>query len=369
MWLYGRAVSIHVVLPEVMSHGGMQRYNQQLIHAVETFARIQDTRTVVWSLNDHPRTPGMRAYGQDRKRFVRSILISAWRDQPKVVIIGHVHFAMLAAAYRVISPRSRLYVLAHGKEVEAPLDLLSRAALHLYTGALVVSQSTRASMVQQQGIPARRVHILYYGFGPAGASPCIASQDEAGKDAIALLSVTRLTMEDRYKGIHITLAAISRLLPEFPGLRYTVVGDGSDRSWLQHRAYELGIADRIRFVGQVSDAELNELYAACDVFVLPSTHEGLGIVYLEALARGKPVIGVRAGGVADVVVHEANGLLLEEQTVDGLAAAIRRLALDPRLRRRLGNWGRQHTLPAFSQDHMVSALTGILALESSQVET
>ena len=350
-----------------MSHGGMQRYNQQLIDAVQSLARGENTRADVWSLNDHPRTPGMRAFGRDRKRFIRSALLWAWRDQPESVIIGHVHFALLAAAYRIVSPRSRLYVLALGKEVEAPLELASRIALRLCAGVLAISESTKALMVQQQGIPERRLHILYYGFEPKEPASCTPGDHEGDLDTFSLLSVTRLATDDRYKGIQTTLEAVMRLRPEFPYLRYTVVGDGTDRRWLEQYARELGIADSVRFVGQVSDTTLNELYAACDVFVLPSTHEGLGIVYLEAMACGKPVIGVRAGGVADIVVHEANGLLLEEQSAESLSKAIRRLAVDSALRRRLGAWGAEHTVPAFSFASMVAGLSRILEPERPAV--
>jgi glycosyltransferase involved in cell wall biosynthesis len=179
---------------------------------------------------------------------------------------------------------------------------------------------------------------------------------------VRILSVSRLDRGDRYKGINLTLEALSLLGDTVPRIEYAVIGDGNDRDHLEGMTRDLGLAGRVRFLGNVSDGELAAAYEACDLFALPSTHEGLGIVYLEAMARGKPVVAVRAGGVADAVVHEANGLLLREPSAPALADALFRLATDWELRNRLGAWGCKHTVPLFSVDRMKTALAQIVGV-------
>jgi len=128
-----------------------------------------------------------------------------------------------------------------------------------------------------------------------------------------------------------------------------VGGSGPERNVLEGRAAEL-LGARAIFLGQVPDKL--DLYAACDVFALPSHMEGFGLVYVEAAFHGVPSIGARVGGVPDAVIDGETGLLVPVGDPDALANAIGRLRDDPALRARLGEAARARAYAEFTMDRL-----------------
>ncbi|MCS7173083.1 MAG: glycosyltransferase family 4 protein [Armatimonadetes bacterium] len=161
-------------------------------------------------------------------------------------------------------------------------------------------------------------------------------------DCRVVLTVGRLVER---KGHDLVIRAIAALREE--PVRYVIAGAGPEERRLRELAQALHVGDRVVFTGYVPDEELPGLYAACDVFVMPSRAlevrdgvEGFGTTFLEAGACGKPVIGGRSGGVAEAVEEGVTGLLVDPQDAEALAEALRRLLRDPELRRRMGEAGR-----------------------------
>jgi len=132
------------------------------------------------------------------------------------------------------------------------------------------------------------------------------------------------------KALHVLLDATPRLLAEDPGTRVLIVGDGPLRPALERQARRLGVDGAVAFAGH--QADVVPAYAAMDVFVLPSRYEGFGIVFVEAMALGVPVVGTRVVGIEDAVVDGVTGLLVPHGDADALATAVLRLFSDCRLR-------------------------------------
>src|SRR5438094_232785 len=160
------------------------------------------------------------------------------------------------------------------------------------------------------------------------------------------------------KGVAHLIDAVARLGDDRPSLE--IIGDGPERAALEARVNALGIADRVVFRGQVTTEELRRSYARAAVFVLPSVldargdTEGLGVVLLEAMNYGTPVVASRVGGIPDIVEDGVSGLLVPPGDADALAAAVRRLRDDPALARRLGEAGRRRLQEEFSWDVIVT---------------
>jgi glycogen synthase len=176
-----------------------------------------------------------------------------------------------------------------------------------------------------------------------------------------LLFVGRL--ESR-KGIDVLFAAARDVMLRYPSATLDVVGNdaipGPDG-----RPYRLGfesdaandpIRDRVRFHGTVGEAELRGFYAACDILVAPSRFESFGLVLLEGMIFGKPVVGCRVGGMPEVVGDEEGGLLAEIDDAASLASCIDRLLGDPTLRERLGQAGRLRYERRFSPEAMAAGV-------------
>jgi glycosyltransferase involved in cell wall biosynthesis len=129
------------------------------------------------------------------------------------------------------------------------------------------------------------------------------------------------------KGIDVLLDAAARLAPDHPEHRFLLVGDGPSREELERRAEELGIADRVLFLGHRNDAE--RIIGCLDALVMPSMHEGMPMALLEARALGVPIAASRTGGIAEAVSSE-DGLLVEPGDAAALAEALRRIRSFPR---------------------------------------
>jgi len=155
------------------------------------------------------------------------------------------------------------------------------------------------------------------------------------------------------KGVDVLLRALARLAggPARPLL--LVAGDGPERAGLATLARELGLSERVRFLGARTDK--GDLLAACDVFALASRAEGLGVAALEAMALARPVVASRVGGLMEAVVEGRTGLLVEVDDVGGFAAALERLRGDPELRARLGAAGPERLQEGFAAEQMVAA--------------
>jgi len=212
----------------------------------------------------------------------------------------------------------------------------SAAALSAACRVVTTSHSTAHALVADYGVPQERISVVVPGTDPVAATTRAARAQGSGR--VEVLSVGSLVPR---KGHDLLLAALAELatLP----WRLTLVGDGSrDAGWahaLQQRAQRAGIADRVLFTGAIDATRLSALYAAADLFVLPSRHEGFGMVFTEAIAHGLPLLGTTAGAIPEAVPAGA-GRLVPPDDLPALTAALRELLTDPDARTRLAEGAR-----------------------------
>ncbi|HKI03509.1 MAG TPA: glycosyltransferase family 4 protein [Thermoanaerobaculia bacterium] len=171
-----------------------------------------------------------------------------------------------------------------------------------------------------------------------------------------LLIVGRMAATERYKGHDQLLEALTRL----PEARLVAAGDGDDRPRLEAKAAALGMADRIFFTGFLSEATLAELYRRCAVFAMPSQGEGFGLVYLEAMRAGKPVLASRGSAAEEIVEDGKTGLLVDPEDREALRAALGQLLGYPGEARRMGEAGRERWRREFGADRFRERLTPLL---------
>jgi glycosyltransferase involved in cell wall biosynthesis len=139
------------------------------------------------------------------------------------------------------------------------------------------------------------------------------------------------------------------------GVQFLIAGEGGSMASMERLAESLGVEDRVRFLGRISHENLPKVYAACDVFVLPSVSrlEAFGIVALEAMATGKPVVVADIPGVREVIEDGREGLLADPMNPQNLAEKVRRLLADPVLRQEMGRRGREKVLASFTMETVV----------------
>lgn len=217
---------------------------------------------------------------------------------------------------------------------------------------LCVSEAVAAGLLES-GVDESRIRVVLNGisFPDETTVPESSGPDEAGADGRGTIATVGRLVEQ--KAQHILLEALVGL----PAASLMVIGDGPLRHDLERQAERLGIADRVRFMGQVRD--VNTLLAQADVFALPSLNEGLPLAVLEAMALAKPVVATRVGGTPEIVVPGQTGLLVEPGDVLGFRDALARLMSDREFARQLGRRAQKLVRERYSAAAMVARVADI----------
>jgi phosphatidylinositol alpha-1,6-mannosyltransferase len=313
------------------AQGGIARYNQDLFEAlaeagaeVVILPRLGDASGLVLPVRIRQQPP---VFG--RLMFSVASLQAAWRARPvDVVFCGHVFMAPLAwALSRLLG--ARYWLQAHGIDIWSLRSTIVRRAIETTDLVTTVSRATRQSLLGWVDLAPERVRVLPNTvrevFAPGPPSDALRVRLQLGPGPI-LLTVGRLAASERYKGHEQIFAVLPALRTKFPGLVHLVVGDGDDRVRLERRAIELaGDRAAVRFLGFVPDADLPDLYRLADLFVMPSSQEGFGIVYLEAAACGLKVVGGVGGGSDDAIPDSRVGVTVDPSDRQALAESIVRL--------------------------------------------
>jgi colanic acid/amylovoran biosynthesis glycosyltransferase len=218
---------------------------------------------------------------------------------------------------------------------------IERAAFVSCISWFARSQAQLLSSVES----AEKLHVIHCGVDPSRYAD--RSLELAGGDReqeIRLVFVARL---DHVKGVGELLEAVAALAPDHPGLRLDLAGDGPDRAAYEKLTRELGLEQLVTFHGYVNQAEVAELLATADVYVLPSFAEGVPVGLMEAQAGGLPVVATQVGGVSELVEDDVSGFVCRPGDRVQLADRIARLASDGHLRRRMGAAGRVRVVAEF----------------------
>jgi len=357
---------------ELLSVGGVQRAGRHLSAVLAEFAASQGRDCRFLSLND-PRGPHRSRLGkqdcafQGCGRSKAALVFAALRlaaARPALILVGHPHLAPVGAAIRQMARSSKLAVVAHGVEVWEPLSGLRKWGLRKADLVLGPSSDTCAKLQAVQGLPDSRVQRLPWGLDPelyaAAQSQETVRPANGFPSGRVVLAVARLSMEERYKGVDTLIRAVARLQPRLPDLHLVTVGDGDQRSELEDLARALEVTHRVHFLGPLSGEVLFDCYRRCDAFALPSAGEGFGLVFLEAMAFGKPVIGGAEGGTPDVIADGDTGFLVPAGDVARLAAVLESLFTQDELRRQMGQRARERVEEQFLFEHFRARLWRVL---------
>jgi glycosyltransferase involved in cell wall biosynthesis len=178
---------------------------------------------------------------------------------------------------------------------------------------------------------------------------------KAAPEVFEILCVGRLTPA---KGQHLLIDAVERLAQQGRGIRLRLVGNGPDEASLRKQAAQIAILECIVFEGAVNQDRIRTLYAAADLFCLPSFAEGLPVVLMEAMAMGIPCVATQITGIPELIRNNIDGLLVPPSDLDALVEALASLMDDPALRQRLAGSGRARILEHYDLHRNVSELAG-----------
>jgi phosphatidylinositol alpha-1,6-mannosyltransferase len=327
-------------------YGGIAQYNRDFltafaalpgVEAVEVFPRLAGpTGVLPLQIRQHRPVHARPVYA------LRAVWL-AMRTRPRIVFCGHLYMAPLALLIARLS-RSKLVIQTHGIEIWDKPTPPQRAALEAADLVLSVSRDTRRNVLGWSAGPTERIVVLPNTVGDhfAPGDGAVARRRMGLVNKRLLLSVSRLDAGQRYKGQDRVIPLIGPLVSMGHDVVYLIGGVGDDRERLGALAERHGVADRVHFLGAISDEELVQLYRSVDIYVMPSTGEGFGIVFLEAMASGVPAVGLAIGGARDALGDGELGAAAQESELLGLINSLLSIAppdgkaLAERVRARFG---------------------------------
>ena len=195
--------------------------------------------------------------------------------------------------------------------------LLEMFSIHLNKKVIAISESVKQSLVKYELIPAKKIYVLPNSIDYHNFNKNVRIKNYSKENHIIIGTVCRL---EKQKGIKYLLLAMKTILAKFPNARLEIVGDGSLLEELQNQCIDLGISNSVFFFGKFTD--VIPFYKRMDIFVLPSIYEGFGIVILEAMAIGVPVVATNVDGIREVVVDGESGILIPPKNPESIADAI-----------------------------------------------
>jgi phosphatidyl-myo-inositol dimannoside synthase len=301
-------------------------------------------------------------FAEKKIRFVKKAIMEGRCFD--VVILSHINLLSIGFLIKMISPKTRLVLFAHGIEVWGPLSLARRKMLKQCDQVLAVSEFTKKTILQQYQLKEEKVTVLNNCLDPY-LPPAVTGKDKAlqsryglTKDNMVLMTLTRLSSKELYKGYAHVLLSIHALKIKFPGIKYLIVGryDEMEKKRLDSIICQYSLQDDIIFTGYIPDEELAKHYSLADIYVMPSKKEGFGIVFIEAMHYGLPVIAGNKDGSADALCDGKLGLLVDPDDQNEIDTAIEKIILN----KACFEPNQELLIEAFSYNNYKKKLAGIL---------
>lgn len=261
-------------------------------------------------------------------------------------------------------------IYAHGEEITvcAKDPRLQPAIRPVYDDAAAVIANSRFTVEVAKEAGIRRDHVAQISpgtdpdfFRPGRRDLALVEKHHL-EDRLVLLTVGRM---QRRKGHDYVIQSLPEIRKRLPSVTYLIASDGHEWNYLHELAREREVEDIVKFLGPVEQEDLVKLYNTCDIFIMANRTmpdgdvEGFGIVFLEAGACEKPVIGGMSGGTADSIRHERNGLRIDASRHQEIIDAVIRLGKDSGRRREMGRAGREVVLESYAWDTIAERILSL----------
>ncbi len=328
-------MKIHVWVPDYASAmGGIQTLSRFLVRALrESFPEAQIS---VFVKNDSSPTQdnsGTRYYASGRWSlpmrtpiFAAQLFTKAVRERPDLIMSVHGNFAPVARWLQKLT-KIPYVVIGNGIDVWEIHSNQIRHALRDADKLLAISRCTQQRMAGALALSPESIGLFPCTFDqeryiPGSKPPFLLERYGLLPDQPVILTITRLSDAEQYKGYDQIARALPAIRQQCPDVRYILGGRGSDRPRIERLINDLGVAENVILTGYIPDDELCAHYNLCDVFAMPSKGEGFGIVFLEALSCGKPVVAGNKDGSVDPLLNGELGALVDPDDVEEIAAAL-----------------------------------------------
>ena len=261
----------------------------------------------------------------------RSMMAGRHKD---IVLLSHVNLLIPGILIKLVHPRVKLVLIAHGIEVWRPIAAWKKYLLRKIDLFLPVSHFTKDKMKALYGLAEEKFSVMNNCLDPFLEKPLqkgkpgyLMERYGLTPENQILLTVSRMADTEQYKGYDRVLEALPGLIDQYPDLRYLLVGksDKLEKQRLDAIIIKLGLQDRVIFTGFVPDEEMALHFSLGNLFIMPSEKEGFGIVFIEAMFYGLPVIAGNKDGSADALCNGELGTIVDPDNIAEIMAAIKKV--------------------------------------------
>lgn len=325
--------------------GGIQKMTRTLAHSLFHISKQKNWDFKLWSLYDsrydlmgqYLAPENFVGFGRSKSRLALETLRTA--THADIVILSHINLALLGLVIKMLRPKCQLWLVAHGIEVWRPLNFIKRIFLKRYCDKIIcVSNFTKAQMIKMHRSDPDKCIVLNNAIDPFIKQPDEFEKPEYLVNRYSLtpanqviFTLTRLASSEQYKGYEQVIKAVGRLKQQFPGIKYILSGqyDSAEELRIKELIRACKVDDEVILTGFLNEKELADYFLLADLFVLPSKKEGFGIVFIEALACGLPVICGNADGSTDAIRNGELGTAINVNDLDELERTIVRYLQNP----------------------------------------
>jgi len=324
---------LFLMLTAFSSMGGIEKFNRAFMKALlqlsfvkPFFAGLHDQKTDERYV---PQQLFQPYHGKQLLFVLQNILRSFQQDE---LILGHINLAVIGVVFKFFKPFKKLTVICHGIEVFEPQTGLKKKVLQRADALLAVSNFTKEQLINVQQISSKKISIFpntldpYFELPSRFSKPGYLNKRYGIQEGDNILfTLTRLNSNEGYKGYDKVIRVLPKLLQQGIQVKYILAGkaDAAEEQRMKALIRELRLEQHVMMPGYIADEEVTDHYLLSDVFVMPSKGEGFGIVYLEALACGLPVIAGNKDGSTEALQFGALGTLINPDDTNELYTAIK----------------------------------------------
>lgn len=363
-----------IVLSSFSATGGIEKFNrafmkalvqlQQPLFFTASFAGMYDRGSDA----QYVPAKSFKGFGGGRICFVLQSLLRCFSTD--VLIIGHMNLALIGVFYKLVKPNGKLTVICHGIEVFEPVSGFKKKLLQKADRILAVSRYTMQQLIEQQGVAAGKITVFPNTIDPFFQLPVnfekpgyLQQRYHLTGDEKIIFTLTRLKSEEGYKGYDKLITALQLYKQKGTAFKYILAGKADDKE--QQRMLALirqsGLEEEVIMTGFIADEEVTDHYLLADVFAMPSKGEGFGIVYLEAMACGLPVIAGNKDGSTEALQFGKLGTLIDPDSTEELFHALEFVLKHTEISR--GEALQQQVTALFSFEQFQNRLQQILKTE------
>lgn len=277
-------------------------------------------------------TEKFKGFGTNKLAFINAAVKEGRKSG--VVILSHINLLLVGFLIKLLSPKTKIILVAHGIEVWSPISFTKKIMLQGCNKIITVSNYTREKMIRQFNLPAEKFIVLNNCIDPFLPLPLNKPKNEIllnqlgiDKNDFVLLTLTRLSFKERYKGYDNVLVSIKQLKQKYPRIKYLITGkyEPEEKDRLDKIIESLSLYNTVIFTGFIPDEEIAEYFNLADCYIMPSKKEGFGIVFIEAMYYRLPVIAGGIDGSTDALLNGKLGLLVNPDDQGELTTAMEKM--------------------------------------------